>query len=850
MNVTTPKTQQSGFEKRLHTPPTIEREKGRSTPTKFLKGLSSSIFKRSPDLKKQQVSRFDNNETEVNFSKIPTMSRRTRAPKPLNLSQPLSPPKSVKKYEGLTRNTFTSGSFQSVDNMNLASPVTLHGNLNEKPKNLARLLHDALDSPTLERRGMSHLSLDQSRQSFQSSGDLEDISSPSSRNASLMSSRNAKCFKKYIGERCCICDEAVYNSFTGERIIELSCSHITHNNCYLTLYESTFQDNEFPMCSICNIQVSPQDSELANTLASAVLTQTRKTSLNVSTRSMSTSHNDKMPLQQSKSQYLELKSAKMIDPTFMSFTPIDQIIKTADISCNGFEDLQNESEGRTLSDIRLSICDSIESETFSLFHPEPSSPRIKSPILDKIYSPVVSWRSNLNDDTVSLQVRFPNEKLSIKDNNDDNNNLQTISMDDIDKDKINETYRNLTQYIETQFFSNIITVDEEIKFDNLKLFDLVSYSTDNQNWCHNISIFYIDELIILYDHNMNKIVGKIPHMEISYVTTMENNTVLVIDTKSITLAEIFLKFNDDTRVVNKWKYFLQNENYESVNRLLHITDTALFILSDDLIDQIQEYNAVGHKSLLPWTQEEELPLRLILCIDLCVQNIDMGQYKLKLIDTIRNLMSKLKEKDLFGLVTIGNPDEKRNMFGYSGTYIGMIDTLWGEWENIINDLNVNNNASTIKEEEIQSMMATCYRLVSTLSDNEIDMYQNKIIYLNQFDNEDVNIDDMVINRKFHDIIFNKHQFELHQYSLLEEYDNSNNNIDNLMRKLTCLNHLNVNIDIDGKTIYMGNINDMKDKTISDPMLQKLLTSNHQCKIRWEDKDSKETIHKTVTLSRG
>ncbi|CAL9736209.1 cyclin-dependent kinase inhibitor Far1p [Monosporozyma servazzii] len=846
MNVTTPKTQQSGFEKRLHTPPTIEREKGRSTPTKFLKGLSSSIFKRSPDLKKQQVSRFDDNETEVNFSKIPTMSRRSRAPKPLNLSQPLSPPKSVKKYEGLTRNTFTSGSFQSVDTMNLASPVTLHGNLNEKPKNLARLLHDALDSPTLERRGMSHLSLDQPRQSIHSSGDLEDISSPSSRNASLMSSRNAKCFKKYIGERCCICDEAIYNSFTGERIIELSCSHITHNNCYLTLYESTFQDNEFPMCSICNIQVSPQDSELANTLASTVLTQTRKTSLNVSTRSMSTSHNDKMPLQQSKSQYLELKSAKMIDPTFMSFTPIDQIIKTADISCNGFEDLQNESEGRTLSDIRLSICDSIESETFSLFHSKLSSPSVKSPILDKRYSPNVSWRSNLNDDTVSLQVRFPNEKFLIK----DNNNLQTISKDDIDKDKINATYKNLTQYIETRFFSNIITLDEEIRFDKLKIFDLVSYSTDNQNWCHNISIFYIDELIILYDHNMNKIVGKIPHMEISYVTTMENNTVLVIDTKSITLAEIFLKFNDDTRVVNKWKYFLQNENYETVNRLLHITDTALFILSDDLIDQIQEYNVAGHKSLLPWTQEEELPLRLILCIDLCVQNIDMGQYKLKLIGTIRNIMSKLKEKDLFGLVTIGNPDEKRNMFGYSGTYIGMIDTLWGEWDNIINDLEVNNNASTIKEEEIQSMMATCYRLVSTLSDNEIEMYQNKILYLNQFDNEDVNIDDMVINKKFHDIIFNKHQFQLYQYSLLEEDDNSNNNIDNLMRKLTCLNYLNVNIDIDGKTIYMGNINDMKDKTISDPMLQKLLTSNHQCKIRWEDKDSKETIHKTVTLSRG
>lgn len=850
MNVTTPKTQQTGFEKRLHTPPTIEREKGRSTPTKFLKGLSSSIFKRSPDLKKQQLSRFDDNEAEVNFSKIPKMSRRTKTPKPLNLSQPLSPPKSVQKYEGLTRNTFTLGSFQTADNMNLASPVTLHGNLNEKPKNLARLLHDALDSPTLERRGVSHLSLDQRRQSYHSSGDLEDISSPCSKNASLMSSRNAKCFKKYIGERCCICDEAIYNSFTGERIIELSCSHISHNNCYLTLYECTFQDNEYPVCSICNIQVSPQDSELANTLASTVLTQTTKKSpLKVSTRSMSMNKkNENVGLSKSKSQYLELKSAKMIDPTFMSFTPIDQIIKTADISCNGFEDIPNESECRTLNDIELSICDSLESETLSLFHSEPtSSSSDKSPILSEMVSPIVSWRNNTKDDTVSLRVKFPHEKSSKIES-------PVVSNNDFNKVKIDETYNKLTQYIQTNFFRDTIhTFDDDIHFDKLKLFDLVSYSTDNSNWSYNISLFYIDDLIILYDHNSSKITGKIPRMEISYVTTMDNNKVLVIDTKSITSPEIFLRFNDDVRIVNKWNFFLQNESYESVNPLLHITDTALFILSNELINEIQEYTRGDHQ--LPWTQEEELPLRLILCIDLCVQTMDTKDYKKKLTHTIESIMSKLKDKDLFGLVTIGNPDERRNVFGYSGTYIGMIDTLWGEWENIVNELDVhdnnnnNNNSILTKEEEIQSILATCYRLVSTLSDNEIEKYQNKIVYLNQFDNEDVNVDDLVINRKFHDIIFNKHQFEMYQYSLVDKEEDDANDINKLMKELTCSNYLNVNIDVDGETIFMGNINEMKDKTINDPLLQNLFVSHNQCRIVWEDKDTKETIHKTVSLVR-
>lgn len=838
MNVTTPKTQQTGFEKRLHTPPTIEREKGKTTPTKFLKGLSSSIFKRGPDLKKQQISRFDDNASDLNFSTIPKMSRRMKTPKPLNLTQPLSPPKSVKKYEGLTRSTSTLGSFQSVDNMSLASPVTLQGNIYEKPKNLARLLHDALDSPTLDRRDDLHLSLDQSKNSLHHNGNLEDISSPCSRNTSLMSSRNAKCFKKYIGERCCICDEAIHNSFTGEKIIELSCSHITHYNCYLTLYECTFQDNEYPMCGICNTQVSPQDPELTNTLAYTVLTQEKKVPPRSSARPLprNTKKHDTFNLPKSQSQYMELKSAKITDPSFMSFTPIEQIIKTADISCNGFKELQSESECRTLNEIELSICDSLESETFSLFHPEPTSASLESPILDKSSSPTVTWKKNSMNKNLSLKVNFPGEQSSKM-------NLQSSLRDEVNQERINETYNKLTHYIQERFFFNTKTYDDDINFDRLKLFDLVSYSTDNQNWSHNISIFHIDDLIILYDHNSNKIIGKIPQMEISQVTTIDNNSVLIIDTKSITSPEIFLRFNDDSTVVNKWKYYLQNPKYVNTNPLSHITDTAMFILSDDLIDNVQEYNNDKDNHNTPWTQEEELPLRLILCIDLCPHTMDVKAYKLKLTETIRSIMSMLKDNDLFGLVTVGNVDERRNVLGQSGTYIGMIDKLWGEWDDIIRNLEVNSHSITSKDDEIQSMLATCFRLVSTLPDNEIDKYQNKILYLNQFDNEELDINQLVINRKFHDKIFNKQRFQMCQYSLVGE----NEDIIKLMGDITCLKYFDVKIAIGDKTMFLGHINDSKKITVYDPMLN--VSSHHECKISWEDKDTKEIVYKIVPLLR-
>lgn len=844
MNVTTPKTQQTGFEKRLHTPPTIEREKGRTTPTKFLKGLSNNLFKRTPSFNKGQTPKFgDDQRPPSNFSKVPKMSKRYKTPKPLNLNQPLSPPKSVKKYEGLTRSTSTVGSFQSVDNMSLASPVALQGSLYEKkPKNLARMLHEALDSPRIEGRDSLYLSLNQSRQSYHSSGNLEEINSPCSNNISLMSSRNAKCFRKYIGERCCICDEDIYNSFTGEKVIELSCSHISHYNCYLALYECTYTDNKFPMCNVCNTEASPQDQNVINLLVSTVLSQTKTATGNNNSLVEPNLLLQNTHRASSQGQFLELKSAKIMDPTFMSYTPIEQIIKTADISCNGYKDFQDESEDKTLNDIRLSICDTLESETLSLFHSEPSltSPGLLSPEKD---SPIVTLFNDEDSRMVSLEVKFPQKDATTK-------NLGNILQEEVKSDAIDDIHQQLGIYFKDML--SISVMEEGLKLDKLKLFDIASFSTDEKNWSMNILIICFDNVLILYDYNFHKIIGKIPIDEISHVATLDSN-VLIIDTKSITSPEIFLRFNDDMKLLKKWKYYMENPSYQPTNPLSHITDSAMFVLSDELCFKIHPFQRETQNRHMPWTEKEELPLRLILCIDICsIEHEDENTYyKDKLQRTIRKIISNLTDRDLLGLVTIGSP-EKRNISFHSGTYIGMIDKSWGEWDNIIANLEVNHSKEVMfssKEEEIQTMLQTCYRLVCTLPENEKTMFQNRILYLNQFDNMEINLDDMVINRKVYDIIFNKHMFGLSQYSLVEKYGRDDVDIDNLVYELRHLKYYNLAVTINDAKIFLGHVNGSKKISLKEIILKRHLIPGEDqfCKIEWDREDSNEHICKIVPV---
>ena len=823
MNITTPKTQQTGFEKRLHTPPTIERTKGRTTPTKFLKSVSDNIFKRNFDSKEQSPHRLESDVKVIHISQTPKMVRRFKPPKPLNLSQPLSPPKSIKKYEELNIDVPIQGSFQSSENINLSSPVILQGHNYNTSKNLTNLLYDALDSPIVE--DQQFLKADHMK--------YNDILSHRSKKTPLLNINSGKYFKKYIGEECCICKEAIAHNFIGEKIVELSCSHLTHFNCYLTLYESGLNHKILPMCEICNVEISPKDSELTNLVASTLLVQTEKRASMSSSKIMSpvkalVSDQNEI-FEKAYPQYFELKSENIIDSNLKSYTPVDQLIKSADISSNGF---QNELEGKTSHDNESLVSLSLSSETLSLFHCTSPSTTSESICLDKI-SPTVTWCENSN--RVVIEVKFEGNDI-------DKGRGCDISTNKLKEKEVGVVYPEIMQFIRDEILPNSLTGITTL--NELKLFDTVTYSADSNIWYNNILIFYIDDNIILFNLIMNKVVGKISFTDIARVHILSDN-VLIIDTKLKKMPEIFLKFNTDY-LTRKWKFYLQNPKYLFTNPLNQLTTTASFILPDILKCKMQRYANCKDDMNVPWLLEEHSPIRLILCLNLCsVSTKDPQLYRDRLVMVLNKIVNSLSENDMLGLVTV-DPRNESSGVPYSSTYVGMINKSWDGWTCIINDLKATSNQERIYHDEkmeLETILQTCLKLISTLPENESVIFQNHILYLSQLEDMETDLNKLIFNSKLQDIIFNKHHFFISVYYLYDRHNPINKVVDNLRH----LKYYNLRVKIKEEDIYVGHVNDIKEVALNDCKLLDVLTTASKCEITWEEKGKGTIFSKTVPL---
>ncbi|KAK5782247.1 hypothetical protein RI543_000177 [Arxiozyma heterogenica] len=825
MNITTPKTQQTGFEKRLHTPPIIERTKGRTTPTKFLKTVSDNIFKRNFDSKEQYPHNFGSNVKNIHFSQTPRMARRFKTPKPLDLSKPISPPKTITKQEELTINASIQGSFQSLENIHLSSPGILQGTNYNKPKNLTNLLYDAFDSPTIE-----------NQQSLKTNYiEYNDILSHHSKKTPLSNINTGKYFKKYSREECCICKEAIAHNFMGEKIVELSCSHLTHFNCYLTLYDSGLNYNMLPICGVCNVEISPKDSELMNLLASTLLTQTKKRTLIPSSKaapSTKISVSDQSEVfARPYPQYFELKSAKIVDSSFKSYTPLDQLIKSADISSNGF---QNELGNKTSDSNESLVCLSSGSETLSLFHSMSPSTTSESSCLEKI-SPVVTWCER--NDRVVIEVKFECNEI-------DTCAASEVSTNKLKEREINVIYSEIIQFIREEILLESLIGSKTL--NELKLFDTVTYSTDNNIWHENILLFYVDDVIILFNIVMNKVVGEVSCIDITRVHIL-NDSVLIIVTKSRKMPEIFLKFNSGY-LTKKWKYYLQNQENPFTNSLNHLTTTALFILPDLLKYKIQGYADLQNNVNVPWLLKKDSPIRLILCLNLCtISTKDPHLYRDRLVTIIHKIVNSLSEIDMLGLVTI-SPNDESGGTPFSSTYVGMINKSWDGWTSIIDDLKVSDYQEEIyygENRELEIILQTCFKLISTLPENESMTFQNHILYLSQLEDMETDLSKLMLNSKLQDTIFNKYRFSISEYYL---YD-CQNPVKKVVDDLHHLKYYNIRVNIKEEDIYVGHINDVKEVVLNNCEMLDILTTASRCEVTWEEKDKGNNFARTVPLLR-
>lgn len=89
--------------------------------------------------------------------------------------------------------------------------------------------------------------------------------------------------KSFLNESCTLCDEPISNRSTGERIIELECGHLSHQECLIVSFEhsSNMQSYDFysmfPECTKCketkmeSVKCIPKNEELKDRLISDFL---------------------------------------------------------------------------------------------------------------------------------------------------------------------------------------------------------------------------------------------------------------------------------------------------------------------------------------------------------------------------------------------------------------------------------------------------------------------------------------------------------------------------------------------------------------------------------------------------
>ncbi|CAI4043528.1 cyclin-dependent protein serine/threonine kinase inhibiting protein FAR1 SKDI_10G0610 [Saccharomyces kudriavzevii IFO 1802] len=688
------------FEKKLHTPPSGDHDAVRSPPKKFLRGLSGKVFRKTPDLKKQHTPTFqdvEDSQFTPNFGLM--MSKRGNIPKPLNLSKPISPPSSLKKTAG----SVASGISKTGQLSTLNSPVniTSSNKFNIKGKNLtSSLLRESISDSTTMCDTFSDINLMVMDEDYCIDGDsyLEEDSPilmmNLARNIKKCNSQSGP--KRYVGEKCLICEESISSTFTGEKVVESTCSHTSHYNCYLMLFETLYFQGKFPECKICGEVSKPKDEDIVPEMVSKLLT--------------GAGARESSPSSDTQQQWIDLKSARSLAGRFPLFTPQEQLIRTADISCDGFRTPQLSNNGRFetasyLDSPMLSspfISQPASAEPFNLGRDELENGG------DILECAAKAWFSETENANVMINVNFPEVQGSNESN--DLEILQDVNC--VNFEEIEEREKlwkeKIDQYIEAN-------VDKENEFGSLILFDKIMYSDDGEQWVDNSVVMLFTKFLVLFDFGEMRILGKIPRDQFCQVIKFDEN-ILLCSLKSTNIPEIYLKFSENCEkwLPAKWKYCLEDASLDTLP-LGEIVSTVEELCHGNILGALGvPFSAVVPQSNdrhLPWKKlQKETPLKLIVCLNL--SHTGGEQYREDVLETVYQILDDLNVDDLLGIVVIGR--DGSGQVGPFGTFIGMINKNWDGWSTFLDNLEiVDSNVFQDEKQEYRITLKTCERLALT-----------------------------------------------------------------------------------------------------------------------------------------
>lgn len=833
---------QSSFDKQVHTPPSVEHDNGKP---KLLKSLSGKVFRRTPNFQSQQNATFDSSGL---FVPGHTMSNKRSAPKPLNLSQPISPPPTLKK-KNPPMSTSLNDPLGTNGLIHLESPIHLTPSNGIKSLEIPFKLNNlraALEQQASYIPSTSTTTHEDTIIWTETADDpyLEE-GSPTylrsiSQNISKVNSNGGH--RRFIGSQCSMCDEKMSDIFSGEKVIELTCGHASHYQCYLTMFESTYLQKLYPRCRICHKFAKPTNEEFLEKMTSNLLTKQKYL---------------EQPNYEVEQQWVDPRlSGRTSNGTL--FTPLDQFIRTSDISSNGFrtplcplqssfddfdDDYEDAREDYDLAyENVLTEGVLLDQSMLNTASVEGNSNRVDLEVdKDLDLDPDVQINIDQNTSTIacSLTVKIP-------ETNHEKQDIRKESEDDGYEDGKSLLMKEVQDFIKGE-------VDPDDELGALIMFDSIMCSTDGEHWNEHIMIYLFEKNLILFDREEMNTIGKVPLEQICQVQKLNQNT-LIVDLKSRTLPEVYLSFpllNGKYSLVKKWEYYIKKA--DKIPHFEQMTSTAWDILPLEMAGQLQHYyNDPNFKYPRPWeTLCSDVLLQLIVCLNLshsCYSEND--ECRNLIIESLKTLLNSLNDDDLLGLVIVGKNGS--GTIGKYGTFIGTINKTWSCWEEFMDSLNViNHDVFDSPENELSKMLETCFRLVSTsgsmLNDEENSKFLKQIVLVRDGDHVEN-------NQKHLKRITDDYNFDVMQ---IPSYNSAGTgsckiiNFENLIGKLHQRSIKGLTVKLLGQTFLFGNMAPGDEKTVicsfTNEQFDTMKTC--ECEIEWFDMkaEASKTVNRTVSI---
>lgn len=839
-----PKTPtQCTLEKQVHTPPSVEHDNGKP---KLLKSLSGKVFRRTPNFLSQQNAAFDSSGL---FVPANTMSIKRSAPKPLNLSRPISPPPTLKKKDppmGLSAND----PLHVNGLIHLESPIHLTPSKHIKRLEIPFKLNNLRTALDQEASYIPRTATTTNKDTIIWTETADDPyleeGSPTylrsiSQNISKINSNGGH--RRFIGCQCSMCDERMSDIFCGEKIIELTCGHASHYQCYLTMFESMYLQNLYPRCRICHKIAKPTGEEILEKMTSNLLTKQKEL---------------EQPNYTVEQQWVDPRPCgRMYNGTL--FTPLDQFIRTSDVSSNGFrtplyhlksnfDEFDDEYEdAREDHDLAYEnvltegvLLDQSVSNTASVERNSSSFDLEVDKELDLDPQVQITIDQGITAITYYLTVKIP-------ETNRETHDIHEKLRDDSYEDGKSLLMVEVQNYIKRE-------VDPDDELGALLMFDTILCSTDGEHWNENIIIYFFEKNLILFDREEMNTIGKIPLDQICQVQKLNQNT-LIVDLKSRTLPEVYISYpllNGKYSLVEKWEYYIKKVG--KVPHFEQITSTAWDILPLEMASQLQQYyNNANYRHLRPWENIcSDVLLQLIVCLNLshsCYTENDECQNLI--IESLKGLLNSLNDDDLLGLVIVGK--DGSGMIGQYGTFIGTINKTWSCWEEFIDSLKViDHDVFDSPENELNKMLETCFRLVSTsgsmLNDDENSKFLKQIVLVR-------NGEHVESNQKHLRRITDDYNFDVMQIPSYNGVGTGSCNaikFESLIRRLHQRSIKGLTVKLLGQKLVFGNMSPGDEKAMSCSFTNEQLDTMKrcECEIEWFDMkaDTIKTVNRTVSIN--